>query len=82
MFARPGAITSKLRRAWGLEGLKKVDGERVSDDRHHAVDALVLARTTESLLQAMTKDIQRREHEGRADDIFHVKPPWRHFEAR
>ncbi len=81
VFARPGAITSKLRRAWGLERLKKIDGERVSGDRHHAVDAIVLALTTESLLQAMTKDIQRREDEGRADDIFHDPPPWPHFRA-
>jgi CRISPR-associated endonuclease Csn1 len=81
IFARPGAITSKLRRAWCLESLKKVDGERVSDDRHHAIDAIVLAVTTEGLLQVMTKEIKRREDEGRADDIFHVAPPWPHFRA-
>ncbi len=79
VFTRPGAITSKLRRAWGLEGLKKVDGERVPDDRHHAVDALVLAATTESLLQKMTKEVQQREKEGRPDDIFHCKQPWPGF---
>jgi CRISPR-associated endonuclease Csn1 len=79
VFTRPGAITSKLRRAWGLEGTKKENGERVSDDRHHAVDALVLAATTESLLQSMTKEIQQREKEGRADDIFHVQQPWAGF---
>src|SRR6266702_2925365 len=79
VFTRPGAITSKLRRAWGLEGLKKVDGERVPDDRHHAVDALVLAATTESLLQGMTREVQKREREGRQDDIFHVKQPWPEF---
>jgi CRISPR-associated endonuclease Csn1 len=79
VFTRPGAITSKLRRAWGLEGLKKIDGERVEDDRHHAVDALVLAATTESLLQRMTKDIQEREKQGRSDDIFHVEQPWAGF---
>lgn len=79
VFTRPGMITSKLRRAWGLEGLKKENGERVSDDRHHAVDALVLAATTESLLQSMTKEIQKREKEGRADDIFHVSQPWPGF---
>lgn len=76
---RPGAITSKLRRAWGLEGLKKENGERVPDDRHHAVDALVLAATTESLLQLLTKEIQRREKEGRQDDIFHCNQPWPGF---
>jgi CRISPR-associated endonuclease Csn1 len=79
IFTRPGAITSKLRRAWGLEGTKKESGERVSDDRHHAVDALVLAATTNSLLQGMTRKIQQREKEGRADDIFHVDQPWAGF---
>jgi CRISPR-associated endonuclease Csn1 len=79
VFTRPGAITSKLRRAWGLEGLKKVNGERLPDDRHHAIDALVLAATTESLLNRMTREVQRREHEGRQDDIFHVQQPWPSF---
>jgi CRISPR-associated endonuclease Csn1 len=79
VFTRPGAITSKLRRAWGLENLKKEDGERIPDDRHHAVDALVLAATTESLLQKMTKEVQQREKQGRQDDIFHVQQPWAGF---
>ena len=79
VFTRPGAITSKLRRAWGLEGLKKIDGARVSDDRHHAVDALVLAATTESLLQSLTREVQKREREGRQDDIFHCNQPWPGF---
>ena len=79
VFTRPGAITSKLRRAWGLEGLKKVNGERLADDRHHAVDALVLAATTEGLLNRMTREVQKREKEGRQDDIFHVQQPWPGF---
>ena len=79
VYTRPGAITSKLRRAWGLEALKKVDGERVPDDRHHAIDALVLAATTDSLLIKMTKEVQQREKEGRQDDIFHVQQPWPGF---
>src|SRR6185437_345483 len=65
--------------AWGLEGLKKQNGERLPDDRHHAVDALVLAATTESLLNRMTREVQKREHEGRQDDIFHVQQPWPGF---
>src|SRR5215831_11981438 len=79
IYARPGAITSKLRRAWGLEGAKKENGERVDDDRHHAVDALVLAATTESLLLRVTKDIQQRKDQGRSDDILHVQQPWQDF---
>ena len=77
VFTRPGAITSKLRRAWGLEGLKKRDGKRIEDDRHHAVDALVLAVTTDSLLNRLTLEVQKREREGRQDDIFHCSPPGR-----
>ena len=45
-------------------------------NRHHAVDAIVLAATTESLLQGMTREIQVRERKGLQDDIFHVSPPW------
>jgi CRISPR-associated endonuclease Csn1 len=51
----------------------------VPDDRHHAVDALVLAATTESLLQALTRAVQKREREGRQDDIFHCGQPWPGF---
>jgi len=79
IYTRPGAITSKLRRAWGLEGAKKENGERVDDDRHHAVDALVLAATTESMLLRVTKGIQRRKDQGRSDDILHVQQPWQDF---
>lgn len=79
VFARPGAITSKLRRAWGLESLKKQDGKRIEDDRHHAVDALVLAATTENLLNRLTLEVQKREREGRQDDIFHCRQPWPGF---
>ncbi len=79
VFTRPGAITSKLRRAWGLDGLKNQDGKRVEDDRHHAVDALVLAATTESLLNRLTVEVQKREREGRPDDIFHCSQPWPGF---
>src|SRR6202034_1538554 len=81
VFTRPGAITSKLRRAWGLEGRKKQNGERLPDDRHHAVDALALAAATERLLQRLTKVMQKREMEGRSDDIFHFhdQKPWMTF---
>lgn len=79
VFTRPGAITSKLRRAWGLEGLKNQNGKRIEDDRHHAVDALVLAATTNSLLNRLTLEVQKRERQGRQDDIFHCGLPWPGF---
>ena len=55
--AIPGHMTSKLRRGWCLEGMLRVTpaGEIVrkqrDDHRHHAIDAFVVANTTQGLLQ-------------------------------
>lgn len=60
--ARPGALTDRLRRAWDLQNLKKDDdGQRKLDDRHHAVDALIVALTSESRLQQLTRLFQQAE---------------------
>src|SRR5262249_32414242 len=77
--ARPGALTGKARGAWCREGGKKENGGGVDDDGHDAVDALVLAVTTESLVLRVTKGIQRREDQGRSDDILPVQQPWQDF---
>jgi CRISPR-associated endonuclease Csn1 len=70
VLARPGALTSKLRRGWGLQGLKKNEkGERIPDDRHHALDAIVLAATTESMVQSLTRAFQEAERQGLARDF-------------
>lgn len=79
VFVRPGAVTAALRRAWGLEPLKKVNGERVRDDRHHALDALVVAATTERELQRITKTFQRAEQQGIARPLQKVEMPWEGF---
>lgn len=80
VFARPGAITAMLRKSWGLEVLKKgVDGERIADDRHHAIDALVCAGCNEATLQKLTKVYQREEELGREDFVPSVPPPWPSF---
>ncbi|MDR1686851.1 MAG: type II CRISPR RNA-guided endonuclease Cas9, partial [Desulfovibrio sp.] len=63
VFARPGPLTAFLRKAWGLEQLKKdTSGVRIGD-KHHALDAFVVACCTESLLQKVTKAVQRKEEE-------------------
>ncbi len=70
VFARPGAITAMLRRAWGLDILKK-SGEL--GDRDHALDALVVACTDEALLQRLTRLHQEREELRSGREI--VTPP-------
>ncbi|QEY24214.1 type II CRISPR RNA-guided endonuclease Cas9 [Neisseria animalis] len=55
VFASNGQITSLLRGLWGL---RKV---REDNDRHHALDAVVVACSTVSMQQKITKAMQRRE---------------------
>jgi len=75
LFARPGAITAILRRAWGLDRLK----DR-SDDRHHALDALICAAArSEWLLNRLTREFQRQEKENRKKWVPNVAQPWPGF---
>ena len=48
----PGQMTALLRRGWGLEGMLSETLRKTRDDhRHHAVDAFVVANTTQGLLR-------------------------------
>ena len=55
VFASNGQITAMLRGLWGL---RKV---REENDRHHALDAIVVACSTVSMQQKITKAMQGRE---------------------
>ncbi|OAN67035.1 hypothetical protein A6A05_05650 [Magnetospirillum moscoviense] len=80
--ARPGPLTDRLRRAWGLQSLKKhEDGTRKDDDRHHALDAAVVAATSQSMLQRLTTLFQKAEREGGRRDFVGLEPPWPGFRA-
>ncbi len=82
--ARPGALTAKLRRAWAVDDLKRDDkGKRLPDDRHHALDALVVAATTQAKLEELTRAAQEAERrgEGRGFDFKFVPEPWPGFRA-
>lgn len=80
IFARPGELTSKLRRAWGIERLKRSkDGKRLSDDRHHALDAIVVAATTEGQLQRLTAAFKEAERRGLPREFSNLPEPWPGF---
>lgn len=76
VFTRPGGLTAALRHAWGVESLKNVDGRRVDDARHHALDALVVAAIGEWEVQRLTRSYQEWEQQGLARPLRHVDPPW------
>lgn len=85
VFSRPGQLTDRLRRAWGVQDLKKQmepDGEkRRHDDRHHALDALICAATSQSALQRLTRAFQEAEERGSHRDFSAFPPPWPGFVA-
>jgi len=82
VLARPGALTAKLRRGWGLEGLKKdPSGQRRQDDRHHALDAMVVAACSEPMLQHLTRAFQQAEMRGAARDFSTLEQPWEGFRS-
>jgi CRISPR-associated endonuclease Csn1 len=79
-LARPGALTAKLRRGWGLEFIKKdAAGKRLNDDRHHALDAIIVAACSESMLQRLTRAFQEAEDRGRGRDFAAIDQPWPGF---
>jgi len=62
IFASSGAATAPLRRLWGFERILQTlvppergegRGKPRTDHRHHAVDAITIALTRQSVLQAM-----------------------------
>lgn len=61
VFARPGQLTAFLRKNWGLESIKKDSAGQRIGDKHHALDAFVVACCSESLLQKVTSLFQKLE---------------------
>ena len=73
LFARPGLLTATLRSAW-IPGKKTRE-----DDRHHAVDALIVACCDEGALNRLTRAYQKLEEHGIYEWNPKVDPPWENF---
>jgi CRISPR-associated endonuclease Csn1 len=71
---RNGALTSHLRHAWGL-GLK----DRDANDRHHGLDAIIVAASTQGHVQAMTNWNKRHRPNHPDDPGFYPPKPWDSF---
>ncbi|MCX7020654.1 MAG: type II CRISPR RNA-guided endonuclease Cas9 [bacterium] len=71
-----GQVTAELRYCWGLNTILSDDGSNEknrTDHRHHAIDAAVIALTTERHLQLLA----RREQFRKQREAF--PEPWRNF---
>ncbi len=70
-----GRTTSLLRGLWGLNKvLNSEDIKNRSDHRHHAIDAIVIACTTETMRKHLS-DAANREERGQAAK-WELDPPW------
>ncbi len=77
ILARPGRITAYLRYVWLSSSKYKKNRD---DDRHHAMDALIVALVDESLVQKMTDAYQEAELMGMQHRVnVTVPPPWDSF---
>jgi CRISPR-associated endonuclease Csn1 len=79
IIARPAKLVSWMRHSWGVDDLKHLGGERTSDDRHHAVDAIVIAAMTDRILVRAIEAAKRNERSGRPRFHFKFDPPWSTF---
>ncbi len=83
--ARSGAITGTLRHLWGLDRLKYLPDEkgkkaRIEDERHHGVDAMIVAACSQDQLHKLTIAMQKQEEDyGTPLKRNHFAPPWPEF---
>ncbi|MCY4579951.1 MAG: type II CRISPR RNA-guided endonuclease Cas9 [Chloroflexi bacterium] len=82
----PGHMTALLRRGWGLEGMlsDNPDGEPVrkqrDDHRHHAIDAFVVANTTQGLFQEFSRAAGSSYQNAEERLASLIPPPWNGFD--
>ena len=76
----PGRLTSLLRRAWGLNSILSSNGIKNRDDqRHHAIDAIVVGATTRSMLQQISTRAGKGEDINSFAFLRSIPLPWPSF---
>ena len=69
VFAPQGQITSLLRNSWGFSKVRE------DNDRHHALDAIIVACATESMQQKLTRWHKNKENRF-IDGHYYAKEPF------
>jgi len=89
IHATTGMVTATLRRSWGVEAILREavpsyngesKGKPRTDHRHHAVDAIVIALTSQSMVQQMSVAAANAPSWQSARRSFQsVESPWPNF---
>jgi len=87
VWATPGRLTYLLRRAWGLERILRADTDtgkivrkQRDDHRHHAIDAFVVANTTQGLFQRFSRTAASGHHTAVERLASLVPDPWEGYQ--
>lgn len=76
-----GEATAALRHRWGLSRILAEDGiieKNREDHRHHAIDAVVVALTSRSLFQKLSR-LSAQSGVSLTERGFHLDKPWQSF---
>jgi CRISPR-associated endonuclease Csn1 len=85
IFASSGAVTATLRRSWGFEQILQAlvppeagetRGKPRTDHRHHAIDAIVIALTRNSVIQSMARASAMEPWQQGTRSWRRVPEPW------
>jgi CRISPR-associated endonuclease Csn1 len=86
IFASSGAVTATLRRSWGFEQILQAlvppeagetRGKPRTDHRHHAIDAIVIALTRNSVIQSMARASSLEPWQQGSRTWRRVPEPWK-----
>lgn len=79
--ALPGRCTANLRNNWDLNRILGHPAKKErADHRHHAIDAVVIAVTTSSLVKTMSAAAEAAERCNTKMLFEPIKPPWSSFQ--
>jgi len=84
VYASSGGLTAEMRKRWGLNSILQEpresngssEGKSRTDHRHHAVDAIVIALTTESMIQQAAFESQKHDRTLGFLEPRYFSPPW------
>lgn len=76
-----GEATAALRHRWNLNRILSEDGsleKNRTDHRHHAIDAIIIALTSRSLFQILSR-FSAKSGVALSESGFHLEKPWSSF---
>ena len=88
IFASSGKVTATLRRSWGLEGILQdlvpaapgeSRGKPRVDHRHHAIDAITIALTSQGVVQEMARTASLEPWQEGSRSWRKIIAPWKNF---